>query len=36
MSIDKTKRCKIHTEERKESGECCQVKDEEQTKEQNE
>ena len=24
MPIDKTKRCKTHTEEKKESGECCQ------------
>ena len=24
MSIDKTKCCKTHTEEKKESGECCQ------------
>ena len=26
MSIDKTKYCKTHTEEKKESGECCQTK----------
>jgi len=25
MSIDKTKCCKTHTEEKEESGECCQV-----------
>ena len=36
MSIDKTKCCGAHTQEKEESGECCQVKDEEQTKEQNE
>ena len=26
MPIDKTKYCKTHTEEKKESGECCQTK----------
>ena len=26
MSIDNTKCCKTHTEEKKESGECCQTK----------
>jgi hypothetical protein len=26
MSIDKTKCCKTHTEEKEESGECCQTK----------
>jgi len=36
MSIDKTKCCGAHTQEKEESGECCQVKDEEQIKEQNE
>ena len=37
MSIDKTKCCGAHTQEKEESGTCCQVKeDEEQTKEQNE
>ena len=36
MSIDKTKCCGMHTQEKEESGECCQVKDEEQIKEQNE
>ena len=25
MSIDKTKCCKTHTEEKEESGECCQL-----------
>ena len=25
MSIDKTKCCKTHTEEKEKSGECCQV-----------
>jgi hypothetical protein len=25
MPIDKTKCCKIHTEEKEESGECCQL-----------
>ena len=25
MSIDKTKCCKIHTKEKEESGECCQL-----------
>jgi hypothetical protein len=25
MSIDKTKCCNIHTEEREKSGECCQL-----------
>ena len=27
MSIDKTKCCKTHTEEKEESGECCQLKE---------
>ena len=31
MPIDKTKCCKIHTEEKEESGECCQLKDQEDT-----
>ena len=26
MSIDETKYCQIHTEQKKESGECCQTK----------
>ena len=29
MSIDKTKCCKIHTEEKEKSGECCQIEDQE-------
>ena len=47
MSIDKTKRCGIHTQEKEENGECCQLEDQERaealtyehsikTKEQNE
>ena len=37
MPIDKTKCCNMHTEEKEESGTCCQTKeDEEQIKEQNE
>ena len=28
MSIDKTKCCKTHTEEKEKSGECCQIDDE--------
>jgi ubiquitin len=27
MPIDKTKCCKTHTEEKEESGECCQLED---------
>ena len=27
MPIDKTKCCKVHTEEKEESGECCQVEE---------
>ena len=33
MSIDKTKCCKTHTEEKEKSGECCQL-DEQQVAEQ--
>ena len=29
MSIDKTKCCNVHTEEREKSGECCQLEDKE-------
>jgi len=29
MSIDKTKCCKTHTEEKEESGECCQLEKQE-------
>ena len=29
MPIDKTKCCKIHTEEKEESGECCQLEKQE-------
>ena len=29
MPIDKTKYCNIHTEEKEQSGECCQLKDQE-------
>ena len=29
MSIDKTKCCKIHTKEKEESGECCQLEKQE-------
>ena len=47
MSIDKTKRCSIHTKEKKENGECCQLEEQDRaealtyehsikTKEQNE
>ena len=39
MSIDKTKCCKIHTEEKEQSGECCQLdeqKDSEQATYENE
>jgi len=37
MSIDETKCCNMHTKEKENSGECCQIKeDEEQMKEQNE
>ena len=39
MSIDKTKCCKTHTEEKEKSGECCQVdkqKDSEQATYENE
>jgi hypothetical protein len=37
MSIEETKRCNMHTKEKENSGECCQIKeDEEQMKEQNE
>ena len=31
MSIDKTKCCKTHTEEKEESGECCQLEKKEHT-----
>ena len=33
MSIDKTKCCKTHTEEKEESGECCQSNAEQATSE---
>jgi hypothetical protein len=37
MPIDPKKCCGAHTQEKEESGTCCQIKeDEEQTKEQNE
>ena len=47
MSIDKTKRCSIHTQEKEDKGECCQQEEQERaealtyehsikTKEQNE
>ena len=39
MPIDKTKCCKIHTEEKEESGECCQLdekNDREQATDENE
>ena len=36
MPIDKTKCCNMHTKEKEKSGTCCQIKDEEETKEQNE
>ena len=29
MSIDKTKCCKTHTEEKEKSGECCQIEEQE-------
>ena len=29
MSIDKTKCCNTHTEEKEKSGECCQLEDQE-------
>ena len=29
MSIDKTKCCSVHTEEKEKSGECCQLNDQE-------
>ena len=29
MPIDKTKRCKTHTEEKEKSGECCQLEEQE-------
>ena len=29
MPIDKTKCCKTHTEEKEESGECCQLEEQE-------
>ena len=29
MSIDKTKYCSIHTQEKEESGECCQLEEQE-------
>ena len=29
MSIDKTKCCNTHTEEKEQSGECCQLEDQE-------
>ncbi len=36
MPVDETKCCNMHTKEKEESGTCCQIKEEEQTKEQNE
>jgi len=37
MSIDQTKTCNTHTQEKEKSGTCCQVKDEEEkTEEPNE
>ena len=36
MPIDETKCCNMHTKEKEEAGTCCQTKDEEETKEQNE
>ena len=36
MSIDAEKTCNMHTKEKEKSGTCCQIKDEEETKEQNE
>ena len=36
MPIDKAKCCNVHTEEKENLGTCCQVKDEEETKEPNE
>ena len=36
MSIDKTKCCNTHSKEKEDNGECCQTKDKEETKEQNE
>ena len=37
MPIDPNKRCGEHTKEKEKSGECCQIKDEEnKTEEQNE
>ena len=36
MPIDETKTCNMHTKEKEKSGTCCQIKDEEETKEQNE
>jgi len=36
MSIDETKCYNMHTKEKEEAGTCCQIKDEEQPKEQNE
>ena len=29
MPIDKTKCCKVHTEEKEKSGECCQIEEQE-------
>ena len=29
MSIDKTKCCNVHTEEKEKSGECCQLEEQE-------
>ena len=36
MPVDETKCCNMHTKEKEESGTCCQIKEEEQPKEQNE
>jgi len=36
MPIDETKCCGMHSKEKEKSGECCQTKDEEKPKEQNE
>jgi len=32
MPIDKTKCCKTHTEEKEESGECCQINEQKEIK----
>ena len=36
MSVDETKCCNMHTKEKEESGTCCQTKENEEAKEQNE